>query len=437
MRTFCHPVSSSAPACYHCHMVHGKRYREAIDNIQKKIQLDCLIIGACLPFDVYLREGGRVHLLFKEGMRYTNCEKDILHGKNISEIYFDEKDARDAEQFISEGDEEDRVNVVDPVVFSRYDEEKEDYHQVERSLLVPGADIDFSVYVLNNMKISPVLELADSQSAKIGPELVQAYGDILIKKADLPKYTEYMHTMAKRIESLPSRDAEKVTSLVIRENSKLIIKDLIDDPRSGRKIKEVDREVNNIIDTILKNKDTIYDLIDLSKYDYYTYTHSVDVAVMSIGLATAINMDREHVEKLGIGAMLHDLGKSMVDHEILNKQGGLNSYEFQVIKKHVIEGNNILSVQKDFPRESFPAVLQHHEKLTGNGYPLGVAGKDITLFGRITSIVDCYDALTTCRPYKKAFTPYYALELLVKQKKDFDCDILREFIRMLGRLQKA
>jgi putative nucleotidyltransferase with HDIG domain len=418
-------------------MAHEKRYREGLDNIQKKIQLDCLIVGDCLPFDVYLREGGQVCHLFKEGMRYTNYEKGILQSKNINEIYFDEKDARAVEQYISEGAEQGRVNVVDPVVFSRYDQEKEDYHQIERSLLVPGTEINFIVYVLNNMNISPVLEATDQQSATIGPELAEAYGDILIKKADLPKYTEYLNTMMKKIESLPPKEAEKVTTLVIRENSKLIIKDLIDDPRSGTKLKEVNMEVNKIIDTILKNKDTLYDLIDLSKYDYYTYTHSVDVAVMSIGLATAIHVDRAHVEKLGMGAMLHDLGKSMVNHEILNKQGGLNSYEYQIIKKHVIEGNNLLRVQKDFPKESFPAVLQHHEKLTGKGYPLGVAGKDITLFGRITSIVDCYDALTTSRPYKNAYTPYYALQILVKEKKDFDCDILREFIRMFAMVHKA
>src|SRR5208283_1067856 len=235
-------------------MAHANRYREALDKIQKKIQLDCLIVGKCLPFDVYLREGGQVRHLFKESIRYTNYEKGILQSKNITEIYFDEADARNAEQYISEGGEQDRVNIVDPVVFSRYDQEKEDYHQIERRLLVPGTEINFIVYVLNNMKISPVLGPADQQSVKVGTELAEAYGDILIKKADLPKYTEYLHTLREKIASLPAKEAEKVTTIVIRENSKLIIKDLIDDPRSGTKIKEVNKEVNNIIDTIMENK---------------------------------------------------------------------------------------------------------------------------------------------------------------------------------------
>jgi len=166
-------------------MAHANKYREALDKVQKKIQLDCLTVGQCLPFDVYLREGGQVRHLFKEGMRYTNYEKDILQSKNITEIYFDEEDARDVERYIYEGAEQDRVNGVDPLVFSRYNQEKEDYHQIERRLLVPGTEINFTVYALNNMQISPILGATERHSAKVGTELAEAHGDILIKKADL------------------------------------------------------------------------------------------------------------------------------------------------------------------------------------------------------------------------------------------------------------
>ncbi|MBF0560220.1 MAG: HD-GYP domain-containing protein, partial [Nitrospirae bacterium] len=224
-------------------------------------------------------------------------------------------------------------------------------------------------------------------------------------------------------------------SHALKENSKLLVKDLLDNPRSGEKIKELQDTVKVMVDTILRSKDTIFDLLDISSNDYYTYTHSVNVAVMSIGLSSMVGLEKEETIKLGIGAMLHDVGKSVVPHEILNKQGRLNMTEFEIMKTHVAEGEKILLQHKNFPEDALPAVTQHHEKLTGRGYPAGLTGGSIKLFGRITSIVDCYDALTTNRPYKTAYTPYYALLVLVKEKQDYDCHVLKEFVEMLGKIK--
>ncbi len=107
--------------------------------------------------------------------------------------------------------------------------------------------------------------------------------------------------------------------------------------------------MDNIIDCILKNKDAIYNLLSLKGYDYYTYTHSVNVAIMSIGLGMAIELKTDDVEKLGIGAMLHDVGKSATPYEILNKQGKLNDIEYKVLRSHVIEGEKILRAHKEIP----------------------------------------------------------------------------------------
>ncbi len=191
-----------------------------------------------------------------------------------------------------------------------------------------------------------------------------------------------------------------------------------------------------MIDCILENNDAIYDLLSLRGYDYYTYTHSVNVAALSIGIGIAAGLKTGDVEKLGTGAMLHDIGKSAISHEILNKQGKLDENEYRMIKNHVFEGEKILrTYHREFPEEAFSAVLQHHEKLSGKGYPLRLSGPDIKLFGRITGIADCYDALTTQRPYKPAFTPFYALSIIAKETGDYDPELLRMFIRMLGKIK--
>ncbi|WP_059176674.1 HD-GYP domain-containing protein [Thermodesulfovibrio aggregans] len=133
--------------------------------------------------------------------------------------------------------------------------------------------------------------------------------------------------------------------------------------------------------------------------------------------------------------MLHDLGKSQIPHEILNKQGKLNDTEYNIIKQHVLFGYELLENQKEFPKDSLTAVLQHHEKLSGKGYPFGLKADEIKLFGRITAIADCYDALTTRRPYKPPLTSYFALSIIVKEKGDYDPELLKAFIKMLGKIK--
>ena len=93
-----------------------------------------------------------------------------------------------------------------------------------------------------------------------------------------------------------------------------------------------------------------------------------------------------------------------------------------------------MSSHTNFPSESLGAVLQHHEKLTGTGYPNGLSGRDIGLFGRVCAVADCYDALTTRRPYKVAYTPFYALSVISKDTAEYDSDILKSFIKMLGKI---
>ena len=132
---------------------------------------------------------------------------------------------------------------------------------------------------------------------------------------------------------------------------------------------------------------------------------------------------------------MHDIGKSAVPSEILSRQGKLNNIEYKVIKNHVIEGEKLLRAHNDFPEESFAAVLQHHEKLTGKGYPFGLSGSGIKLFGRITALADSYDSLTTQRPYKLAVSPFSALSIVAKETGNYDPELLGVFIKMLGKIK--
>ena len=193
-----------------------------------------------------------------------------------------------------------------------------------------------------------------------------------------------------------------------------------------------------MVDFILDNETSYVSLMVISEHDFYTYTHSLNVCTLALGLGSAIGMPKSpDLEWLGLGAMLHDVGKSQVDSKLINKPGRLTDDEFAKMKSHVNQGVNLLRDHHKMPQKVLEVVAQHHEKLGGNGYPSGLSGDELTLFGRIASIVDIYDALTTARSYKKAFTPFEALSILSKNEEDYDRSLLKELVMMLGRQIRA
>ncbi|WP_353687094.1 HD-GYP domain-containing protein [Thermodesulfovibrio sp. 3462-1] len=386
-----------------------------------KIPLEELKIKKTLPFDVYIRDSGIDKKIFNKGTILSNSFIEVLKEKGISHVYVEKSDL---DTYKSRALPE---SVLDsPVAFKNYSFWKEKFYQIDRNLLIPGIEVDFPIYHLKDFNFKKIVEASSEKPSMIYGDTIPEEGDILIEKKDLPLFREYIEFLSKRVE-------EK--ELIIKESAKVLIAEVLNEPRSGEKIKKVGKVVNNIIETILDKPDSIYELLHLKGYDYYTYTHSVNVGVLSVGLGIQIGLDRDTIYKLGIGAILHDLGKSQIPNEILNKQGRLNETEYNIIKQHVLFGYEILKEKKEVPKESLLAVLQHHEKLSGRGYPYGLKGEEIKLFGRITAIADCYDALTTRRPYKPPLTPYFALSIIVKEKGDHDTELLKAFIKMLGKIQ--
>ncbi len=409
------------------------KYRE-IDGQPVSLSVDKLQVGMRLPFDVCIRDGGVFKPLFNKGMVFSRIAQSVLQEKGVSEIFIQPAQSSSIEGYVAQLSVREVSVLEDPVAFTNYSHTKEKYFQIERGLLVTGSLIPFSVYTQERMSFREIADASETSPVKIDAGILQAVGDLCIMSADVPKYQEYLKSISEA-KNLSGKDASRLKTLAVKENAKVIMKQLLEDPRSGDAIKKTGEVVNKMIESILENRDTIYDLVSLEQYDYYTYSHSVNVGVLSIGLGIAVSLDRAKIAALGLGALLHDVGKSAIPAEILNKQGKLDDTEYLMIRNHVAEGEKILKSTPEFPSEALPAALQHHEKLTGRGYPLGLRGKDIKLFGRIASIADCYDALTTRRPYKPPMTPFYSLSIIAKETGDYDPELLRVFIRMLGKIK--
>lgn len=311
-----------------------------------------------------------------------------------------------------------------------------DYYPIEKKTLIPCIKVGFNVYRKKDFDVELYFgpENQNEQQDIVPVNMLELSLPVVIQNNDIPLYKEYMQNITReysRYETAP----QELRCSIIRENSKLVIKDILEDPRSGKNIKESGNVVETLVDIVLNNEDNYYNLLKITSHDYYTYVHSLNVCTLSVGLGMAINLDRKSdLTELGLGAILHDMGKSLVDPRIINKPGRLTEEEYKIVQKHVIHGVSLLEKSNGkIARSVFHPILQHHEKVFGKGYPYCLKGEQIHLFGRITAIVDFYDAVTTRRPYKRAYKPFEALQLIAECQEDYDGELLKEFVMMLGR----
>jgi len=269
-------------------------YRKITEEY-KPVQIEKLISGTRLSFDVYARDGGTIKPLFNKGTVYTNIAKEILSEKGISEVLISGRDISEFNSYFSKNEPPSDENTA--AMFKKYSFHKEKHYPIDRTLLIAGVKINFSLLALNRFAIETIINASERSPAAIDEKALNVTGDIVIKQQDVPLYHEYLNSLLASSDIISKTEQTNVKAVAIKENSKIIIKDLLDNPRSGEKIKESNILVNSMIDCIMEKKDTIYDMLSLRNYDYYTYTHSVNVAVLSIGLGIAIRLKRDNVEK--------------------------------------------------------------------------------------------------------------------------------------------
>lgn len=202
---------------------------------------------------------------------------------------------------------------------------------------------------------------------------------------------------------------------------------------SGKK--EMDTEgLTNIADRIVTDvfsrSNHLVQLTDIRLHDTYTFAHSVNVAVLSAMIGKYSELSDEDMKTLVMGGLLHDLGKIKIPAVILNKKGRLTAQEYEEIKEHPMEGAHRISEHEwMLPKASILAAIaaQHHEHINGTGYPRGIKGDKMHRFAKMVAIADVYDALTSERPYKKAYTPSVAYGIMKINKGHFDSELFEKF----------
>ena len=267
--------------------------------------------------------------------------------------------------------------------------------------------------------------------AKKSMLLAQRIKSLFIKKEDQQAFFEYLENNFQHIITDTSIPPDERTKIVHGAATNLV-KDLFENPRSGS-LERSKVFAHNLVDYVIKDTTSAESLMKIAVHEYYTYTHSVNVAAVGTLFGQDLGLGVADLKGLCAGILVHDIGKTKVSTDILNKKGKLTKEEFEEIKKHPEYGAEILDATDTKFKEERIVTLQHHENFDGTGYPYGLKKEEIHTCGKISRIIDVYDALTTKRSYKDATRPFAALlEMKDNMLNCFDTELFKEFIQFLG-----
>lgn len=232
-----------------------------------------------------------------------------------------------------------------------------------------------------------------------------------------------------------SLEQEMKAAREVRTRARKFIDAVFEDVRQGRRpdLREVKEVISGLVDSIVRNPDAQMCLTLLKKRDEYTAQHSVNVCVLTLAFGRHLGLPPGELNLLGMGALLHDIGKLRTPLEILNKPARLTPEEFARMKEHPGHGREILEGIPGIPPQVIDIAFGHHERLQGHGYPRGLAGDDISTWSRIVAIVDVYDAITSDRPYHDGLSATEALTKMYGwRERDFDPALMEQFIQCIG-----
>lgn len=284
-----------------------------------------------------------------------------------------------------------------------------------RTLIARGVKLeDFQIEALQNMKVTGVYILEGEEE----PEATEE------KEPEIPKQVQ------EKIDQLKVEDKSKVKlSESVKKRVSEGMQYLYSNTESEHFADTVDSIADDLMQSITENDAIAVDIGMLKVSDEYTFKHSVDVATIGMVIAKKQELSEKEIHEIGIVGLLHDLGKCKIPNEILNKPGKLTDEETSVMQQHPVLGYRILNGKHNVSQEVMRGVLQHHEKINGKGYPLGLTGDQISPYAKIISVADIYDALVTARPYKNPMTQRDAVEMIMALTDELDITVMQSFMR--------
>ena len=223
-----------------------------------------------------------------------------------------------------------------------------------------------------------------------------------------------------------------------RENHSIlsnIAEDIMLDISNNKKLDlpSLKKAINPMVDSILRNPDAFAWLTRMKSKDNYTYNHSVSASIWAVAFGRHLGLPKKDLQSLAVGALLFDVGKMKLPEKLITNTRRYNQYEFKLVKQHVEYSVEIVSSIAGISEDVIDMVKTHHERHNGRGYPHGMSGNMIPIFGKIAGIVDCYDAIISERPFASAMSPHDAVKKLYEWRDiDFQAELVEQFIQVVG-----
>jgi len=221
----------------------------------------------------------------------------------------------------------------------------------------------------------------------------------------------------------------------IHKKTRRLIDRFLEDVRLGRSIDSASAKVvvTEMAESIMRNPNALTWFTLLKKKDEYTSIHSMNVCILALAFGRHLGLSKDKLTELGVGALLHDIGKLKIPEQLLRKTEKLSKAEFELMRSHTTRGKEILEQTPGLPTSAADIAYSHHERNDGHGYPLGRNAEALSLFSKMVAIVDVYDAITSDRAYHDAISPHSALRDMYEwRESDFDGALVENFIQCLG-----
>lgn len=313
--------------------------------------------------------------------------------------------------------------------------ESNNFFRIRLNTIRPDKVTNFDIFLLLDNKHICFLRTGDKISdGRLDQLRARDTGNsFFVRMEDKTKYHAWV-----REEINSSAIDELSKAKILRESSVALMEDLFENPDVNKALDESKPIINDFIGFMDSSAEAMGYMLSLSGHDFYTYNHSLDVSIYSIGLGRSLGFNTREIEELGIGALFHDIGKRNVNLDILCKKGGLTDAEWEQMKMHPQYGLVILNNNSNISDAVKATCFEHHESFAGNGYPQQLIGDEIHPFARIVAITDTYDAMTTQRSYNVPMKPFDAVNMMKEKLAGrYDPEMLRAMYSVLFKLKAA
>ncbi len=308
------------------------------------------------------------------------------------------------------------------------------YIPVHLDGLVMDSVVDFHLHLQTSpghfvLFRGPDLEFTTAHHARLLANNVQT---LWLKGDERRRYEHYVERHLETLLANPQIATPRKVEL-LQSAAQTTLEAVMIDPRHTEAVPRTRRVAQQTVSLIVKEKEALGHMAALMARDYDTVRHSMNVSIFATGLAHAAGVrNASDLRDLALGGLLHDIGKSELPRELIVKPGAYTEEEMALMRTHVVRGEHILQADGRMGSLGMVAVSQHHERLSGHGYPRALEPQHIHLFGRIAAIADVYDAMTSDRSYQRAMKPVDALHLMSTHlASHFDQDLLTQFVKTL------